>query len=126
MRRNVAILFVLIAVLFVGCAKFEPPILTMKANYDPFDQTVTCTVTIIDNGGCTNFTEQGGIVSLNSTPSHLDQYSVVEVYENNSTEMIYTYETKLSQENVTYYLRAFVKTNAGTGYSNIISVSTVD
>ncbi len=126
MRRNVAILFVLIAVLFVGCEKFEPPILTLKANYDPFFKTVSCTVTIVDNGGCTNFTEQGGIFSLNSTPSHLDQYSVVEVFERNSTEMVYKYETSLPLEDVTYYIRAYVKTNAGTGYSNIIAISTVD
>jgi hypothetical protein len=126
MRRNISILLVVIAVLFVGCEKFEPAQLHMKAVYDPADQTVSCTVTITDNGGCTNFSEQGGIFSLNEKPSHLDQYSTVEIIETNSTAMVYEYKTRLPQANVTYYVRAFVKTNAGTGYSNIISINTID
>ena len=59
------------------------------------------------------------------TPTSLIN-SVVEVFERNSTEMVYKYETSLPLEDVTYYIRAYVKTNAGTGYSNIIAISTVD
>ena len=126
MNRKILVLLAFMAVTLFGCAKFGPPILKMTANYDPSNQTVTCKVTITDNGGCTNFSEQGGIYSLNSTPSHLDQYSVIEVVERNSTSMIYEYKTRLPQVNVTYFIRAYVKTNAGTGYSNIIAVETIE
>lgn len=126
MNRKILVLLAFLSVTLFGCAKFEPPILKMKANYDPSNQTVTCTVTITDNGGCTNFSEQGGIYSLSSNPSHLDQYSTIEVVEKNATTMIYEYKTRLPQVDVTYYVRAFVKTNAGTGYSNIIAIETIE
>jgi len=124
MGRKIIILIAFASILLAGCAKFEPAQLTMTALYDPIDKTVTCTVTITHNGGCSNFTEQGGIFSLSENPSHLDQYSTVEVMYRNSEELVYTYKTRLSQTGVTYFVRGYVKTNAGTGYSNIIAIDT--
>lgn len=124
MGRKITILIAFASILLAGCAKFEPAQLHMTALYDPTDKTVTCTVTITHNGGCTNFSEQGGIFSLSETPSHLDQYSTVEVMNRNSEELVYTYKTRLSQTGVTYFVRGYVKTNGGTGYSNIIAIDT--
>lgn len=126
MSKKISLLIVLLSLILFGCEKFVPAELHMTALYDPITQIVTCKVTITDNGGCTNFTEQGGIFSLNETPSHLDQYSTVEIVEKNSKEMTFVYETRLPQLDVTYYLRAYVKTNAGTGYSNIIAIETIN
>lgn len=126
MSRKISVLLVLMALILLGCEKFVPAELHMTSIYDPTNQTVTCKVVITDNGGCTNFTEQGGMFSLNDTPSHLDQYSTVEVMEKNSKEMIFEYKTRLPQVDVTYYIRAYVKTNAGTGYSNIIAIETFE
>lgn len=124
MGRKITIILAFASILLAGCEKFEPAKLRMTALYDPSDKTVTCTVTITDNGGCTNFTEQGGMFSLSENPSHLDQYSTIEVMNKNSSEHKFIYKTRLSQDDVTYFVRAYVKTNAGTGYSNIIAVKT--
>lgn len=123
MNRKLTIILACISILLAGCEKFEPTELHMTELYDG-DKTVTCTVTITNNGGCSNFSEQGGIVSFSNNPSHLDQYSVVEVIYKNSTELIYSFTRTLPIADTTYFLRAFVKTNAGTGYSNIIAVKT--
>jgi hypothetical protein len=124
MGRKITIILAFASILLAGCEKFEPAQLHMTALYDPSDKTVTCSVTITDNGGCTNFTEQGGMFSLGENPSHLDQYSTIEVMYKNSAEHKYIYKTRLSQDDVTYFVRAYVKTNAGTGYSNIIAIKT--
>lgn len=127
MKTKITPLFLLFSllVLLMGCAKFEPAQLKMTATYNPEERTVTCDVTIIDDGGCSNFTEQGGIFSLSEVPSHLDQYSVVEVVEKNTKNTTFRYKTsKLPLENTTYYIRTYVKTNAGTGYSNIVTFDT--
>lgn len=124
MGRKITIILAFASLILAGCAKFEPAQLNMTAIYDPSDRTVTCTVTITDNGGCTNFTEQGGIYSLGENPSHLDQYSTIEVMEKNVSELIYTYKTRLPLLNEKYFIRGYVKTNAGTGYSNIIAIDT--
>ena len=126
MKTRITSLFVLFSllILFAGCMDFEPAQLKMDATYDPETRIVTCDVTIIDDGGCSNFTEQGGIYSLSEVPSHLDQYSTVEVVEKNTKETTFTYQTKLTLDNTKYYIRTYVKTNAGTGYSNIVSFDT--
>jgi hypothetical protein len=126
MKRRITSLFVLFSllVLFAGCIDFEPATLKMEATYDPESRVVTCDVTIVNDGGCINFTEQGGIYSLNEVPSHLDQYSTVEVVERNTKETTFRYQTKLTLNNTKYYIRTYVKTNAGTGYSDIVSFDT--
>lgn len=109
---------------FQSCAKFDPVDCSLNVDYNPDSVWTECHVTILDDGGCSYFTEQGYCVSFFGEPSIIDENSTIEVINSGGNEINYSWKMKLTEIDTTYYIRAYVKTNAGTGYSNIVSVTT--
>lgn len=107
-----------------NCQKFEPAICSLEASLDEQSDIVTLTATITDNGGCSFFTDQGYCYSFFSNPSMLDSYSETEVIASQTENTSFSWTHKVDIPDTSYFFVAYVKTNAGIGYSNIVEVKT--
>lgn len=123
MKKILFIVFSLL-ILSTGCRKFEPATISLDVAYDKNTGDATCNAKILDDGGCPYFTEQGICFSLYETPSHTDEYSQIEIVNKGTEELTFSTVVHLSLADSYYYVRAYVKTNAGIAYSDIIEVST--
>lgn len=124
MKKYRFLVFSLSLFIMQSCAKFEPAECALNVDYNPDSVWTECHVTITNDGGCSYFTEQGYCVSFFQTPSMIDDNSTVEVVNSGGKQINYSWKMKLTEIDTTYFIRAYVKTNAGTGYSNIVSVTT--
>lgn len=128
MKKNISTkVFSTIVILFlciINSCKFEPAELKLTVTYDYEDNIVSGNATITDNGGCTNFTEQGAMFSLYKEPTLVDKYAEIECFNTNVENTSFEVLFKLPHYDTTFYVRAYVKTNAGIGYSNIVEIRT--
>ncbi len=79
---------------------------------------------IIDDGGCDYFVEKGFCYSLFREPSLTDIYSVSIKVAESDTAMFFKTSVNLPIVDTFYYVRAYVKNNAGLSYSNQVKIST--
>jgi hypothetical protein len=124
MKKFRFLFFSLSILIMQSCAQFEPAECELNVDYNPDSVWTECHVTIKDDGGCSYFTEQGYCIGFFQTPSLIDDNSTVEMVNSGVEQTGYSWKMKLTEIDTTYYIRAYVKTNAGTGYSNIVSVTT--
>ncbi len=123
------ILTSLVLILFFlnnGCTKFEPAIVSLSVTPIVYPGTclMDCKADISNNGGCKYFNEQGFCFSLNPNPTYKgeDVITVISMEDVESTNYTLNYPAPLLD--TIYYVRAYVCTNAGTGYSDVVTVST--
>ncbi len=128
MKKSVITLFVgFLLILGAGCSKFDPA--TVEASVTPIpagnSYIMDCKGTISDNGGCKYFNEVGFLFSLAPEPTYkADEVTTIkaEDHDGESTTFGITYNAPILD--TVYYVRAYVCTNAGTGYSETKIVST--
>ncbi len=121
MKKYFITLFVgILLVLVAGCTKFEPA--TVDASVTPIVYPGTCIMdckgTITANGGCKYFNEVGFLFSLTPEPTYKAEgvtTIAMEEHDGKSTTFNLTYNAPVLD--TVYYVRAYVCTNAGTGYS---------
>ena len=128
MKKYFSILILsVVALCLNGCAKFEPATVDLSVTPMPVNNETVwfdCKGTVTHNGGCKYFNEMGFLFSFTDEPMYkADDVITVAVEENiETTTFDYTY-TSIMTDTV-YFVRAYVCTNAGTGYSETKTVST--
>lgn len=121
-------LFVLALVLvassfFVTCQRFEPATIEISSIYAD-GKLMSGNATILDDGGCDYFVEQGYCYSLFDTLSATETYTTMVPVAYNSKEYSFNWSRELPIADTTYYVCAYVKTNAGIAYSEKKSIIT--
>lgn len=122
--KKLTILFLLIACAIVGCRDFYPAQMALTVDYNAETKGAICTSQITDDGGCPFFTEQGICYGFYPEPSLIDGYSDIDVINKLTEELEFSTLIDLPLADTIYYVRTYVKTNAGIGYSDIVEVST--
>ncbi|MBP5557312.1 MAG: hypothetical protein J6X65_06410 [Bacteroidales bacterium] len=130
MKKYFVTLFVgILLVLISGCTKFEPA--TVDASVTPISYPGTCIMdckgTITENGGCKYFNEVGFLFSLTPEPTYKAEgvtTIAMEEHDGKSTTFNITYNGAMLD--TVYYVRAYVCTNAGTGYSEAKIIPTYE
>ncbi|MEG1556616.1 MAG: hypothetical protein RR356_07830 [Bacteroidales bacterium] len=117
MKKYYFYLFTIIFFCVSSCQKFEPATCDLQTKYIGID-SVFCTATIQNDGGCTYFTEQGYCYSFLPNPSHTSTRTTIEKLVKGTTDTKFTWIMTPQEKDTAYYIRAYVKTNAGIGYSN--------
>ncbi|MBQ4355404.1 MAG: hypothetical protein II757_01955 [Bacteroidales bacterium] len=125
--RLVSLCIGCLLLLVAGCTKFDPA--TVEAKVIPVTTSNQCIMdcegTITNNGGCKYFNEVGFLFSLNPDPTYKGEEVttiMMEDHDGKSTTFDVVYNAPLLD--TIYYVRAYVCTNAGTGYSESEIVST--
>lgn len=128
MKKYFSILIMSVVVLCLhGCAKFEPATVDLNVSPIPVNTEAVwfdCQGTVTNNGGCKYFNEMGFLFSLSPDPTYKgEDVTTVAVEENIETPTFdLTYNNTIID--TIYYVRAYVCTNAGTGYSETKTVDT--
>ncbi|HPT52498.1 MAG TPA: hypothetical protein PK740_04375 [Bacteroidales bacterium] len=121
-----ASLFVVFCIMNNGCTKFEPAIVNMSVTPIVYPNTclIDCKADVTNNGGCKYFNEMGFCFSLKPNPTYKgeDVITVISMEDVESTNFTLNYPAPLLD--TIYYVRAYVCTNAGTGYSEVATIST--
>ncbi len=116
----------LLLLLGAGCSKFEPATVDISVTPISLDNSCIfdCKGTVTNNGGCKYFNEMGFLFSLTPEPTYKGQDVTTLVAEEDveETKFDLTYQAPLLD--TVYYVRAYVCTNAGTGYSEVKILST--
>ncbi len=127
-KTNLFSLLFILLLISSGCERFD--VATLKITYLDVTENakgIHCTAQVLDNGGCDYYVEQGFCYSLLDSVPDLNQLytTVVPVaYTVNSTAMdTFTWrEENMEILDTTYFVRAYVKTNAGIAYSEVDTV----
>lgn len=116
----------LLLILGAGCSKFEPATVDLSVTPISLENSyiLDCKGAVTNNGGCKYFNEMGFLFSLTPEPTYKGQDVTTLVAEEDieETKFDMTYQAPLLD--TVYYVRAYVCTNAGTGYSDVQIVST--
>ena len=116
-----------VALCLSGCAKFEPATIDLSVSPLPVNSDAVwldCKGTVTNNGGCKYFNEMGFLFSFTPDPVYKgENVTTIAVEENIETPTFdYTYTSVMID--TVYFVRAYVCTNAGTGYSETKTIST--
>ena len=128
MKKYFITLFVgILLVLISGCTKFEPA--TVDASVTPILYPGTCIMdckgTITANGGCKYFNEVGFLFSLTPEPTYkADGVTTIAMEEHDGKSTTFNLTYNGAMLDTVYYVRAYVCTNAGTGYSEVKIIPT--
>lgn len=127
---KIVLLFLSCVLLLIlsNCQRFD--IATLKITYCDVTENakgINCTAQVIDNGGCKYFVEQGFCYSLLDSMPNLNQLytTVVPVAYTVFSTAMDTFSWKqeyMEFLDTTYFVRAYVKTNAGIAYSEVDTV----
>ncbi len=120
----VALCLAVMILAMTGCQKFRPATVELKS-CTANGKTLTGSAVITDNGGCTYFIEQGFCFSILDTLSLSEVYTTAVVVNKSCYEEEFEWTHELPMADTTYYVCAYVKTNAGVSYSEKQAVSTV-
>ena len=126
MKKYTLIIFTLAfvsSVFFVTCQRFEPATIEISSIYAD-GRVMSGTAKITDDGGCDYYVEQGYCYSLFDTLSATETYTTMVPVAYNSTESEFSWSRELPISDTTYYVCAYVKTNAGIAYSKPKSINT--
>ncbi|MCQ2292036.1 MAG: hypothetical protein MJZ39_02605 [Bacteroidales bacterium] len=121
-----AALLLFITILFAGCSKFEPATVEITSISNT-GKNLECTATITDLGGCTHIIEEGFCYSIFEDVLIPEMYTTtIPVAYNLSAgdSLKFSLKETLPMADTVYYVRAYVKNNAGLSYSDIVKVNT--
>lgn len=122
--KKITLFLLLIGCILVGCRDFYPAQMKLSVDFNHENSMATAVGEIVDDGGCSFFTEQGICYGFYPEPSHIDGYSQIKIVEEQTEETQFSIQIPLPIKDTIYFMRAYVKTNAGIGYSEIVEVST--
>jgi hypothetical protein len=125
MKKTILLLAIFGLVLAQSCDDPQAPESKLTATYSPLSDSVYCTVSITEDHGCKYFSEQGIVYAFYKDPVYTDNVfaSVNEV--NKATEnRSFNFAFEANEPDTTYYIRAYIKSNYGTGYSNTVKIIT--
>lgn len=116
--------FIIGLLLLLGsCQRFDIVQCEMNVEHHPDSTWTVCNVRITDDGGFNYFSEKGYCVSFYNNPTILDvEAEVTRLGETGDEEREYSWKMRLTEHDTTYYIRAYIKNNAGLAYSNTVPV----
>lgn len=123
-HKQIALLTLILITAFVGCTKFEPAKVEITS-CTADGKTMMGAASITDNGGCSYFIEQGYCYSLFDTVAATDVYTTMVPVSYSTDSLMFSWTGELPLEDTTYYVKAYVKTNAGISYSKTHTVNTI-
>ncbi|MCQ2284853.1 MAG: hypothetical protein MJZ57_08130 [Bacteroidales bacterium] len=119
-----ASIVLLLVVVLTGCQKFDPATVEITSCITD-GRTMYGTARITDNGGCSYFIEQGYCYSLFDTVSATEIYTTMVPVNYSTDSLTFSWTEELPMADTIYYVKAYVKTNAGIAYSKTERVSTL-
>ena len=126
MKKTVLLLAIFGLVLVQSCDDPQAPESTLTATYDADTDSVFCTVSITEDHGCKYFSEQGIVYAFYDNPVYTDKvFASVNEVNRATKERTFTFAFEADELDTTYYIRAYIKSNYGTGYSNTVKITTV-
>jgi hypothetical protein len=125
MKKSVLLLAVFGLLLVQSCDDPKAPESKLTASYFPISDSVYCTVSITEDNGCKYFSEQGIVYAFYDNPVYTDNvFASVNKVNEGTEERSFTFAFKVDELDTTYYIRAYIKSNYGTGYSNTVKIVT--
>jgi hypothetical protein len=127
MKKFYYLITLFIILFFSNCQRFDPPEIKLQMT-NQGDSLYSFYGIIIDGGGTEYFNSKGYVYGFSKDPSHIDRES--ESFEIPSEETDWFLNWSMSSTkhfpipDTTYYVRGWVRTNAGTGYSNAVRIET--
>jgi len=125
MKKTVLLLAIFGLILAQSCNDPQAPESKLTATYNADSDSVFCTVSITKDHGCKYFSEQGIIYSFYDNPTYTDNiFTSINEVNRVTKERTFTFAFEANKPDTTYYIRAYVKSNYGTGYSNTVKILT--
>ena len=121
--NRLALLCFCAAVMLAGCTRYGTAITEIKS-YNYKDNQLTVTAEVTDNGGCQYYVEQGFCYRQDTFPFLNDVFTTQVKVNDYSENAVFSSTFSLPIADTTYYVRAYVKNNAGLSYSDVVKVST--
>lgn len=110
---------------FISCRRFDPPISELRSIPAEDSLFTHFYVIITDGGGYDIFNEKGYCYAFHENPNVLDiKNSTIVPLTSPYKDWFFDWEMNFPTPDTTYYLRAYVKNNAGIGYSNMLTIDT--
>jgi len=124
--KKLLLFFTLLGLMLTySCNDPQAPESNLTATYDAATDSVFCTVSITENHGCKYFSEQGIVYAFYDNPVYTDNvFASVNEVNKATKEQTFTFAFQANIPDTTYYIRAYVKSNYGTGYSNTVTITT--
>lgn len=117
---------IILLVLMSSCQPFEIARCELSVDTRTDTTAVHCTANITDDGGFRYIVDKGYLLSFYPLPSHADTVALITSLYTETYELpSFTWKLALTQPDTVYYVRAYVKNNAGIGYSNIVRIKTL-
>jgi len=127
MKKRYYLIFLLIFPLFSSCQRFYPPEIKLQM-INQGDTLHAFYAIIIDGGGSERFNEKGCIYGFKTENTIIDGVSNIFKVESSEKEWFFDWSMSATEHfyvlDTIYYVRAWVKTNAGIGYSNPVRIET--
>ena len=127
MKKIYCLIPMLILFFFSSCERFDPPEIKLQMTNEK-DSLYTFYAIIINGGGKESFRSKGCVYGLINEPTLIkkecNSFEIESPQENWFFEWSMLAEDCFPIPDTTYYVKGFVKTNAGIGYSNFVRVET--
>lgn len=127
MKKFYYLIVLFIAFFFSACERFDPPEIKLQT-VNHGDTLHSFYGAIIDGGGSENFNLKGCVYGLMNEPTLLKEDCKFFEVDGYQKRWFFQWEMRtrdyFSVPDTVYYVRAYVKTNAGIGYSNPVRVET--
>ncbi len=124
MKKIYYVIPLLVLFFFNSCERFDAPTIDLQMENQE-DTLYKFYAVITDGGGADDFIQKGFLYSFEPDPTFLGKRTTsVELISPQNRWFFDWSVNYFWVSDTTYYVRAWAKTNAGIGYSNIISVKT--
>lgn len=120
---KLAVIYFFLLPVYAGCARFEPATCEITSCTTE-GKMLTATAVVTDDGGAGYFAEQGFCYSKYDTLSATDIYTTTVPLHYSTDSLTFSWVYEMPKADTIYFIRAYVKNNAGTAYSNIEKIST--
>ena len=125
--KNFYYLITLCIIFFISsCQRFDPPEIRLQMTMNPKDSSAyNFYATILDGGGV-YFNQKGYVYGLNKNPTHMNSECISDSVSSNPDDWFFHWSMSVDKyfpiEDTFYYVCGWVRTNAGTGYSNAVRI----
>jgi hypothetical protein len=126
MKKTALLLAIFGLLLAQSCEDPQAPESKLTASYDSKTDSVKCTVSITDDHGCKYFSQQGIVYAFYNDPVYTDDvFASVHEINKATKERSFQFAFEADEPDTIYYIRAYIKSNYGTGYSNTVKIVTM-